>query len=135
MRNLLVLGLMIGGAFLAGWFTVDREGDRTTIEIDRSEIRGDARKAIDKGRELLDQRERERAAEEQANSAGFPTTADQQTNPYEGNQYRQEPDPQTPYPGARQPSGQYSGERYSPQPYSPAPYQGTAGPSTGYGNY
>ena len=135
MRNLLVLGLMIGGAFMAGWFTIDREGDRTTIEIDRSEIRGDARKAIDKGRELLDQRERERAAEEQASAAGDPTTADQQINPYQSAQYHQAPDPRASYPGDQQVGDQYSGERYPRQPYSPAPYQDAASPSTGYGSY
>ena len=42
---------------MAGWFKVNRDGDRTTIEINRSEIRQDARKAIDRGRELLQEHE------------------------------------------------------------------------------
>lgn len=54
MRNLLVLGILTVGAFMAGWFTINRDGDRTTIEINKGEIREDARKAIDRGRELLE---------------------------------------------------------------------------------
>jgi len=64
MRTVLLIALAAGGAFLAGWFTVERDGDRTRIEINKSEIRSDARQAIDRGREILDQRERERWARE-----------------------------------------------------------------------
>lgn len=53
MRNLIILALLLAGAFLAGWFTINRDGDRTTIEINRTEIRQDAREAIDRGREFL----------------------------------------------------------------------------------
>lgn len=54
MRNLFLLAIALLAAFMAGWFTVDREGDRTRIEIDGGEIRSDTREAIDRGRELLD---------------------------------------------------------------------------------
>jgi len=60
MRNLLVIGMFVLAAFMAGWFQVNRDGDTTTIHIDRSEIRQDTRKVIDRGRELLDEREQER---------------------------------------------------------------------------
>lgn len=61
MRNLILIGMVVGGAFAAGWFTINREGDRTTIEFNRAEIRQDTRRAIDKGRELLDRREEQLA--------------------------------------------------------------------------
>jgi len=64
MRTILLLALAAGGAFVAGWFSVERDGDRTRIEINKSEIRSDARQAIDRGRELLDRREREQRARE-----------------------------------------------------------------------
>lgn len=81
MRTLLLLGLAIGGAFMAGWFTIEREGDRTRIEINKTEIRSDARQAIDKGRDLLDKREQEQLARQQqeanfnANPNGWPPQA------------------------------------------------------------
>ncbi len=53
MRNLMFLGMLLVGASMAGWFTVNRQGDRTTIEIDQEEIRDDARSALSRGRELL----------------------------------------------------------------------------------
>ncbi len=59
MRNLFIIGMLLVGAFMAGWFKVNRDGERTTIEINRSEIRGDARNAIDRGREFLDRREQQ----------------------------------------------------------------------------
>lgn len=65
MRTLLLLGLAVGGAFMAGWFTIERDGDKTRIEINKTEIRQDTRQAIDKGRDLLEKREQERLAREQ----------------------------------------------------------------------
>ncbi len=59
MRNLFIIGVMVGGAFMAGWFTINREGDRTTIEINRGEIRNDTRNAIDRGREFLDRQQQQ----------------------------------------------------------------------------
>lgn len=55
-----MLGL---AAFMAGWFKVNRNGDNTTIEINRAEIRNDTRKAIEKGREVLERHEGSDAAE------------------------------------------------------------------------
>ena len=59
MRNLFIIAVILLGAFMAGWFKVNRDGDRTTIEINRGEIRQDARKAIDRGRELLHEHDQE----------------------------------------------------------------------------
>ena len=64
MRNLFIIGMLLVGAFMAGWFKINRNGDHTTIEINRAEIRQDTRKAIDRGREILDRNE-ERVARDQ----------------------------------------------------------------------
>jgi hypothetical protein len=55
-RNIIILGIAIAAASAAGWFTVNREGDRTTIQINRDEIRNDTRRAMDRSREFLDHR-------------------------------------------------------------------------------
>lgn len=57
MRTIFILGILLGIAFLAGWFTVDRDTELTTIQINKSEIRVDAEKAIERGREYLERRE------------------------------------------------------------------------------
>ncbi|QDT03614.1 hypothetical protein K227x_19980 [Rubripirellula lacrimiformis] len=75
MRNLFIIGMLGVAAFMAGWFKINRDGDSTTIEINRAEIREDARKAIEKGREVLDRREmadQERYADGQDASYGSP---------------------------------------------------------------
>ena len=56
MRNLFILTLVLVGAFMAGWFKINREGDRTSIEINQGEIKQDAREAIDRGRQILQER-------------------------------------------------------------------------------
>lgn len=57
MRNLFVLVIVAAAAFAAGWFTVSRDGEHTTIQFNREEIRNDARMAIDRGREILNKQE------------------------------------------------------------------------------
>ncbi|KAA5540638.1 hypothetical protein FYK55_19785 [Roseiconus nitratireducens] len=54
-RMILVLGCVGAAAFMAGWFTVQRDERETTIRFNREEIRADAAKAIEKGRELLNE--------------------------------------------------------------------------------
>lgn len=66
MRNLFIIGMLGVAAFTAGWFNINREGDSTTIEINRAEIRQDARRAIDRGREILDRRDQQFASQDQA---------------------------------------------------------------------
>lgn len=56
MRNLFILGALLVAAFMAGWFTIDRDGEQTTIKINREEIRQDARQAIDRGKDYLDRK-------------------------------------------------------------------------------
>ena len=65
MRNLFIIGMLGIAAFTAGWFKINREGDSTTIEINRAEIRQDARRAIDKGRAILDRRDEQFASQDQ----------------------------------------------------------------------
>jgi hypothetical protein len=57
MRNLFIIATLLAGAFMAGWFKVQRDGERTTIEINRTEIRQDTREALDRGREFLRQQD------------------------------------------------------------------------------
>ena len=49
MRTIFVIGILLLCAFVAGWFTVQRDEEGTTIRINRDEIRQDARQAIQKG--------------------------------------------------------------------------------------
>lgn len=54
MRNLMIIGMLLMAAFMAGWFKINRDGENTTIEINRGEIRQDTQRAISRGREYLD---------------------------------------------------------------------------------
>ena len=60
MRTLFFIGLIGVAAFMAGWFTISRDGEHTTIQFNRSEIRQDARRAIDRGREFLNEQDQQR---------------------------------------------------------------------------
>ncbi|WP_182865040.1 hypothetical protein [Stieleria mannarensis] len=53
-RTLVILGVLAVCAFMAGWFTIQRDENETTIRFNRDEIRADTSKAIAKGRELLE---------------------------------------------------------------------------------
>ncbi len=110
MRNLVIIGMLLAAASMAGWFSINRDGDRTTIEINRDEIRNDARVAIDRSREFLDRREQQQRLNQQQNagngqyyppaqvatqnsqSQNYPTTYDNQnyypTNQPQTNQVR-----------------------------------------------
>lgn len=68
MRNLLILGMLACGAFFAGWFTIERDGDRTRIEINKSEIKGDLSQLKERGREYLDDRREDGYANDQRDS-------------------------------------------------------------------
>lgn len=63
LRNLIFLGMLVGAASMAGWLTIDRQDDQTTIQFNRDEFRNDARAAIDRGRQYLDQRDAAMAAD------------------------------------------------------------------------
>ena len=63
-RTILILGALALCAFMAGWFTIQRDDSETTIRINRDEIRADTSKAIAKGRELLHEEANSQPAEE-----------------------------------------------------------------------
>ena len=111
MRNLFFLVLVLIGAFMAGWFTIDREGDRTLIEINRSEIRNDARQVIDRGRELLDRAEQlpESEGERFYDQQVYQPQADQTWGEYQAPTFRYQEQV------ARQPEWQ---QPLAPQPYN-----------------
>lgn len=150
MRTLLLLGLAIGGAFMAGWFTIERDGDRTRIEINKSEIRSDTRQAIDKGRDYLDKREQEQLQQAQmqngqpvgndGNFINVPWQQNGQGNPtapgYGGNFVNSQPNPgysQTPgaygQPGVQygQPVPQYGQQPVQSAGYNAPNYNGQQG--------
>ncbi|MEM6472969.1 MAG: hypothetical protein AAF802_25640 [Planctomycetota bacterium] len=52
-RSLMILGVLAIAAFMAGWFTIHRDDNETTIKFNRDEIRSDTSKAIAKGRQIL----------------------------------------------------------------------------------
>lgn len=85
MRNLLIIAILIGGAFFAGWFTIERDGDRTRIEINRTEIGDDLSDLKQKGREFLDERRNDR----QADDRGLYEDQGLQSNGFGGEGYRE----------------------------------------------
>ena len=125
MRNLFVIGIALLAMFLAGWFTIQRDGDRTTIEIDRKEIRDDARVVIDRGREYLREREEERRrrAEQASEFPPAPAALDTyETDPYQYSpQQTQQYPPQQVYPQPPYYVQPRYVEQYPPQPYAPQP--------------
>lgn len=70
-RTLLILGGVAIAAFMAGWFTIDRSENETTIRFNRDEIRADTSKAIAKGKQLLDQNGRQADDPNFVDSSGF----------------------------------------------------------------
>lgn len=122
MRNLFIIAMLLVGAFMAGWFKVNRDGESTTIEINRTEIRSDARKAIDRGRDFLDRREQQYAEQHGSdpNQQDWPQTqVAAQTDPW-GRPYDAQQQPQMYrdphyYPQDQRPPSQGSGR---PNPYS-----------------
>jgi len=159
MRNLLILGMLAVAAFMAGWFKINRDEESTTIEFNRAEIRSDARRAIDKGRDILERREQQdRAAyENQAsgpppNPSGFGQPAGYVESAYPpASGYRSDRYPPPPYdsssqyaspapysPASQYPAAEYRSSQYPPQQY-PRPSQYGSSPqspwSPQYGPY
>ena len=66
----MILGGLAIAAFTAGWFQIHREGEHTMIRIDRSEIREDASRVIDRGRDFLERRQMEQQARRDAEFGG-----------------------------------------------------------------
>ncbi len=112
MRNFLIIGMMLIGMFMAGWFTINRQGDRTTIEINRSEIRDDTRKAIQRGREYLDREQQQLSGDD--------------------SQLPQQPYPQQPYPSQASSQQPYPQQSYQQQPYPQQSYQQQPYPQQSY---
>lgn len=95
MRNLLIIGMLLIAASAAGWFRINRDGDRTLIEINQNEIRNDARNAINRGREYL-QRGEQLATQELTTPMQQPMQTNQATPPnqqipWRGEQVASEP--------------------------------------------
>jgi hypothetical protein len=50
----IVIAIVLGIIYAAGWMTVQSDSDSATIEIQTGEIKEAAQKAVDKGQELID---------------------------------------------------------------------------------
>lgn len=113
MRNLMILGMIGVAAFMAGWFKINRDAEHTTIEFNRAEIREDARRAIERGREIID---RSTNADQQRYANGSTPAADQG------------------FPSQGFPSQGFPGQASQPPQYGqPAGYQSPGFPQPGYG--
>lgn len=111
---------------MAGWFQIQREGGETTIKINRTEIRNDARNAIDRGREFLDKREQQFAEQEQNQQQQFWPQEQVAVQPQPG--FQNQAYPNQPYQNQNQQFQQqpqvYQGQQqggnyYPPQQYPP----------------
>jgi hypothetical protein len=110
MRTIFVVGMILVAAFMAGWFTIQRDEEGTTIRINRDEIRGDTRQAIDRGREFLEHGEKGQFPAEQV--------AEQ---PYGGNlqqSWNQQPQNYQQLPST---DPRYQNQPYQSQPSQPYP--------------
>ena len=134
-RNLIFLTMAVGAATMAGWLSIDREGDRTTIQINKAEILGDTRRAIDRSRELLNEREQRLASRESGDFANQdyaqqpypqqiypPQTAERQYD-YPADQYLQQRYATEQYPASQYPASRYTAPQYDQVQYRETGYQ------------
>ncbi len=129
MRNLFIIGMLLVGAFMAGWFKVNRDGERTTIEINRTEIRSDARKAINRGREILDRHENEYAGQQRPSDDSAQSVWPHEQVATQLDAWGQAFDPrQQPYDAGSNQAQPYDNPNYYP-PNQAAPYQQGGQPS------
>ena len=77
-RTIVILGILAVCAFMAGWFTIHRDDQETTIRFNRDEIRADTSNAIAKGREFLNNKAGELNSGGQADQEGYPVDAQYQ---------------------------------------------------------
>ncbi len=119
MRTIFVVGIILVCAFMAGWFTIQRDEEGTTIRINRDEIRGDTRQAIDRGREFLDKGGDGQLPAEQLAEQPFGSNVQQSWNQQPQN-YQQLPSTDPRYqnqPYQTQPPQQYPPQQYPPRQY------------------
>ncbi|GAA5509981.1 hypothetical protein [Novipirellula caenicola] len=137
MRNIIILAMLVAGASAAGWFQIQRDGEYTRIDINRAEIREDARRAIDKGREILDRRDSQRSDYPDApSSAGQPYSPNYDSGSYPGptDSYQSQYQDYTPTTGPRynQAEAPRDYPAYDNRQYDAGPYPST-GPAPNYG--
>ncbi len=115
MRTIFVIGILLVCAFMAGWFTIHRDDEGTTIRFDRDEIRGDTRQAIERGRDFLDRDDAQ--ANEQIAQQPYQTYVENAPAGYDSQGYQQRPSTDPEYQ-----SPQYQDPRYQSQTYPPRNY-------------
>ena len=97
MRSLFLVAIIASAAFMAGWFTISRDDEHTTIKFNRDEIRKDAKTALDRGRQILNKQGQPAAVS--GDDARYTAGPNQVQQPYPS-QYAPEP---TRYPGDASP--------------------------------
>ena len=110
MRSLFLIAIVASAAFMAGWFTISRDDEHTTIKFNRDEIRKDAKTALDRGRQILN-KQGQPAAESvdvqyTARQSQFEQPAPSQYRP-DSSSYSRDPSPW------QQPSPSYPQDRAS----------------------
>lgn len=117
--------MLLTAASTAGWFSIQRDGDNLSIDINRAEIRGDTKNMIDRGREILDRQEQ--------------LAAQRRVDPQTGQTVSGGPQPFNPW-GQQQPapwatsqtSGQTTWQTNGPTTTGYSPERGFAGPPPSY---
>ncbi|EMI20208.1 signal peptide protein [Rhodopirellula maiorica SM1] len=139
MRNIIILAMLVAGASAAGWFQIQRDGEYTRIDINRAEIREDARRAIDKGREILDRRDQSRSdysGDETAAGPSYPPNYDPGSYPAPADPYQSQYQDYGPSTGTGPRYNQAELPRdypaYDNRPYDTGSYPMT-GPAPNYG--
>lgn len=120
MRTIFVIGILLVCAFMAGWFTVQRDDEGTTIRFNRDEIHGDTRQAIDRGREFLDRNNSQTSNEQIARQPDQPYVANAPAG-YDPQGYQQ-PSTDPRYQNQQYQNQQYQDPRYQNQAYPPRNY-------------
>ncbi len=127
MRNIVIIGMLLAAASTAGWFSIKRDGDIMTIDINRAEIRSDTRTMIDRGREMLDRQQQQAADRQSPPTTNTPPWATENVaTGYPPERGFSAPPPNFTNTPAGYPSNSAG---YNPPNYQPAGYS----PSPGYG--
>ena len=121
-RTIFVLVLLAGAAFMAGWFTVHRDDNQTTIRINRDEIKSDASKAIAKGRDFLNKTNQANGQSVDGQGVNGQFVAQPQNGQFQNGQFQN---------GQFQ-NGQFTGGQFSNGQIPPQPPNNFQGAPVGY---
>ncbi|MEM6687964.1 MAG: hypothetical protein AAF664_00965 [Planctomycetota bacterium] len=136
MRTLFILAILIVAAFMANWFTIERDGDNTSVHFNNEEIREDTSRVIDRGREIWEKHREERQAQQLRQEGAFGNdglNAQPGTQPptdqlyYDADGFARQPEY---LPPAGPPAG--PPQNYDPRNFDSSPYYPPEGQPAGY---